>query len=46
MSMTKRMMDDIFEETIAKLQYQEMIHEFNRYLYNGYIGTDMDTSKE
>jgi hypothetical protein len=46
MSMTKRMMDDIFKQTIAQLQYQEMIHEFNRHLYNGYIGTDMDTSKE
>lgn len=47
MSRTKQLLDDMFEAHFdAQLRYQEMIHEFNRNLYNGYIGTDMDTSKE
>lgn len=47
MSRTKQLLDDMFEAHFdAQLRYQEMIHEFNRNLYNGYIGADMDTSKE
>lgn len=47
MSRTKRLLDDMFEAPFdAQLRYQEMIHEFNKQLYDGYTGTDMDTSKE
>ena len=47
MSRTKQLLDDMFEAHFdIQLLYQEMIHEFNKNLYNGYTGTYMDTSKE
>lgn len=47
MSRTKQLLDNMFEAHFdAQLRYQEMIHEFNKNLYNGNTGTDMDTSKE
>lgn len=47
MSRTKQLLDDMFEAHFdAQLQYQEMIYQFNKDLYDGYIRRTMDTSKE
>lgn len=47
MGRTKELLDDVFNQQIdARLQYEEMIYEFNKKIYEDYFNRSVETSKE
>lgn len=47
MGRTKELLDDVFNQQIdARLQYEEMIYEFNKKLLDEHFRRDMETSEE
>jgi hypothetical protein len=47
MGRTKELLDDVFNQQIdARLQYEEMIYQFNKKIYEDYFNRSVGSSEE